>query len=391
MPKRARRARRKSPPSSPSSHKHASVENQLQDLREWKRRLMLLLEFGKKSTAQTNLDRLLSLLADEAKQLLSAERATGFLLDRKHRQLWSKVALGTDIIRVPMDRGIAGTVAATGKALNIPDAYRDGRFNPEVDRQTGYRTRSVLTVPMKDIRGDVIGVFQVLNRSQGNFNKRDEEFLTILAGQAAASAENAQLYEKLLRASEDTILRLASAAEFRDKETHAHLGRMSRYSVIIAEEMDCPKAWIENLRLASPLHDIGKIGVPDSILRKPGKLTEEEWKEMRKHPLYGADILKDSDNELIQMSQRIALCHHEWWNGQGYPRGLKGKEIPLEARIAAVADVFDALSSRRVYKPSYPLEQTVEMMRGDAGLHYDPQVIEAFLSALPRIKQVMPE
>jgi len=352
---------------------------------------MLLLEFGKRSTAETNLDKLLLLLVEEAKQLLEAERATVFLLDVKRRQLWSKVALGTDAIRVPLGRGIAGTVAATGKSLNIPDAYRDGRFNPEVDRQTGYHTRSMLTVPMKNNHGEVIGVFQVLNRKKGGFDQRDEELLAILAGQAATSAENAQLYEQLLKSSEDTILRLASAAEFRDKETHMHLGRMSRYSAILAEEMGFPSPWVESLRLASPLHDIGKIGVPDAILRKPGKLTEEEWVEMRKHTLYGADILKDSDSELLQMSYRIALCHHEWWNGQGYPRGLKGEEIPIEARIATVADVFDALTSRRVYKPSFPLDETVEIIKKDSGVHYDPKVIEVFLKALPRLTEVMRE
>lgn len=367
------------------------MQHQLRDLREWKRRLTLLLEFGKRGTAETNLDRLLELLVQEAKMLLGADRATVFLLDKKQHQLWSRVASQADAIRVPLDKGIAGTVVATGKALNISDAYRDARFNPEVDRQTGYRTRSVLAVPMRDNRAEVIGVFQVLNQRKGGFSDRDEELLTVLAGQAAASTENAQLYEQLYRASQDTILRLASAAEFRDKETHAHLERMSHYSAIIAEEMGFPKSWVENLRLASPLHDIGKIGVPDAILRKPGKLNEEEWKEMRKHTLYGAEILKGSDNELIQMSQKVALSHHEWWNGQGYPHGLKGKEIPIEARIATVADVFDALTSRRVYKPSFSLEETLGLLKKDSGIRYDPHVIEIFLKALPRITLVMAE
>jgi HD-GYP domain-containing protein (c-di-GMP phosphodiesterase class II) len=390
MSKKSGRVRRTSLLSSRPSARQ-SLQHQLRDLREWKRRLMLLLEFGKRSTAETNLDRLLELLIQEAKMLLGADRATVFLLDKKRRQLWSRAASGTDVIRVPMDKGISGHVVVTGKALNISDAYHDARFNPEVDRQTGYRTRSVLAVPMRNNRAEVIGVFQVLNQRRGSFIHRDEELLTVLAGQAAASTENAQLYEQLYRASRDTILRLAAAAEFRDKETHAHLERMSHYSAIIAEEMGFPKSWVENLRLASPLHDIGKIGVPDAVLRKPGKLNEEEWHEMKKHTLYGAEILKDSDNELIQMSQKIALSHHEWWNGQGYPHGLKGREIPIEARIATVADVFDALTSRRVYKPSFSLEETLDLLRKDSGVRYDPQVIEVFLKALPRVTKVMAE
>ena len=390
MPRKSGPSRQKTTVTAhPSSQKF--LRQQLLELQEWKRRLMLLLEFGHKTTAETNLDRLLELLVQEAKMLLRADRATVFLLDKKHRQLWSKVASGTDVIRLPLNRGIAGYVAVTGRPVNITDAYHDQRFNPEVDRQTGYRTRTVLAVPMRDNKGDVIGVFQVLNRRRGTFDSRDEKLLTVLAVQAGVSTENAQLYEKLFKSSQDTIFRLAAAAEFRDRETHAHLERMSRYAAIIAEEMGFSKPFVENIRLASPLHDIGKIGVPDAILRKPGKLNDEEWKEMKKHTIYGGEILKGSENELIQMSERIAMCHHECWNGQGYPNGLKGEEIPIEARISTVADVFDALTSRRVYKPSFSLEETVALLKKDSGVRYDPHVIDIFLKALPRITEVMAE
>ena len=359
-------------------------------LNEWKRRLSVLLKFGKKAIATTNLDDLLQLLVEEAKMVLNAERATVFLVDKKHHELWSKVASGTKTIRVPLDKGIAGAVATSGKLLNIRDVYKDPRFNPEVDKKTGFRTKSVLTVPMFDIKNRVIGVFQVLNKiDSSNFDKQDEELISLLADQASGHVENAQLYEQVRKGAQETIIRLAGAVEFKDHDTRAHLWRMSQYSAIIAKQMGFDPEWVENLRLAAPMHDIGKLGVPDAILNKPGKLTPEEWVEMKKHPQYGADILKDSDSELIQMSAVVSLCHHERWDGAGYPRGLKGQEIPIEARIATLADVFDALTSKRIYKPSFSIDETLDYINKEAGKHFDPKVVEVFYQCLPEITAIM--
>jgi HD-GYP domain-containing protein (c-di-GMP phosphodiesterase class II) len=278
----------------------------------------------------------------------------------------------------------------TGQMENVADVYKDPRFNPEIDRRTGYRTKSVLAAPMFNAKDHVIGVFQVLNRKNGkSFDQLDEEVLALLADQASGHVENAQLYQEVRKATQETIIRLAAAVEFKDHDTRAHLWRMSQYSAIVAREMGFDPEWAENLRLAAPMHDIGKIGVPDAILNKPGKLTPEEWVEMKKHPQHGAEILKDSENELMQMSATVALCHHEKWDGSGYPRGLKGDEIPIEARIATIADVFDALTSKRIYKPQFSLEETLSIIRADSGKHFDPQVVDAFLRALPKITPIM--
>ncbi|MBP9127890.1 MAG: HD domain-containing protein, partial [Elusimicrobia bacterium] len=143
------------------------------------------------------------------------------------------------------------------------------------------------------------------------------------------------------------------------------------------------------LALASPMHDIGKLGVPDAILKKPGKLDDAEWVEMRRHPLHGASILADADNELLRMSERIALGHHEKWDGSGYPAGIRGDAIPLEARIVAVADVFDALTSRRCYKPAFSLNDALNILYEGSGKHFDSTLIDAFKRVLPRVLQVM--
>ncbi len=373
-----------------SSRSSAKYSNQVESLKKWRRRLSILLKYAKKASTTTNVDELLQLLVDESKEALDAERATVFLVDRKKNELWSKVASGTQTIRVPLGIGIAGAVAFTGEALNIKDVYKDARFNPEIDKMTGYRTRTMLTMPMFNAKSHVIGVFQVLNKKTDKpFDRQDEELLMLIADQASGQVENAQLYNEVRKATQETIIRLASAVEFKDHDTRAHLWRMSQYSAIVAREMGFDPEWSENLRLAAPMHDIGKIGVPDAILNKPGKLTDEEWVEMKKHPQHGYEILKDAENELMQMSATIALCHHEKFDGSGYPRGLKGQNIPIEARIATIADVFDALTSKRIYKPQFSLEETLKIIDADSGKHFDPEVVQALHKGLEKIIPIM--
>ena len=367
-----------------------ALEKKINNLREWRRRLSALLKYTKHASTTTTLDELLYLMAEEAKIVLGAERATVFLVDKEKKELWSKAALDAETIRIPLHKGIAGAVATSGQVLNIPDVYKDHRFNPEIDQKTGYRTRSALTSPMRNAKNQVIGVFQVLNRLKGgSFDQQDEEILALLSDQASAHVENAHLYQELRKSANETVIRLAGAVEFKDYDTRQHLWRMSQYSALIALEMGFEAEWAENLRLAAPMHDIGKIGVPDSILKKPGKLTAEEWVEMKKHPQYGADILGGSDNEIMQMSASVALHHHERWDGNGYPNGIKADEIPIEARIASLADVFDALTSKRIYKPSFSVDETLQMIRDESGKQFDPQVVEAFFKCLDKITPIM--
>ncbi|MDR2141669.1 MAG: two-component system response regulator [Deltaproteobacteria bacterium] len=198
----------------------------------------------------------------------------------------------------------------------------------------------------------------------------------------------AKAHEKLRGASLETIFRLSRAAEFKDEDTGAHIISMSRISARLAERLKLSPATVESILYASPMHDIGKIGIPDRILLKNGPLNEEEWPIMRLHTVYGGKILENSDIGFLRLGEVIARTHHEKFDGSGYPNGLKGQEIPLAGRIVSVADVFDALMSRRPYKRAFTLEQAVTIIEEGRGRHFDPQVVDAFMADLDEIMRI---
>ncbi len=187
-------------------------------------------------------------------------------------------------------------------------------------------------------------------------------------------------FEKIKSASLETVYRLTRAAEYKDEDTGAHIQRMSNYAAAIGRVMGLNEKVTETLLYAAPMHDIGKIGIPDRILLKPGKLDPDEWEIMKTHTLIGARILEGSATGFIRLGEVIALSHHEKWDGSGYPRGLKGDQIPLVGRIVAIADVFDALMSKRPYKEAFSLKKSYEIIRAGRGGHFDPAVVDAFFS-----------
>lgn len=187
-----------------------------------------------------------------------------------------------------------------------------------------------------------------------------------------------QIHEKLKDAYRDTIHRLSRAAEYKDEDTGAHLLRLSNYVAMVSREMGLDEAAVESILYAVPMHDIGKIGVPDKILLKPGKLSPEEWQIMKKHTTFGAEILKNSSSDFLKVGRVIALSHHEKWDGTGYPKGLRGSKIPLPGRITAIADVFDALTSKRPYKEAIPIEKSFQIIREGKRKHFDPDIVDAF-------------
>lgn len=204
--------------------------------------------------------------------------------------------------------------------------------------------------------------------------------------QALEEAEASK--EKILDAQRDTLRRLGVAAEFKDEDTADHIYRMSNYCEIIARGMGLPDEEVEMLLHASPMHDVGKIGIPDAILFKPGKLSPEEWQIMKEHAAIGKRILDKSNSSLLQVGALIAFTHHEKWDGSGYPRGMKGEDIPLYGRICAVADVFDALTSKRPYKNAFTNENSIQILKEGRGTHFDPNVLDIFLNRFEEVLQI---
>jgi len=194
--------------------------------------------------------------------------------------------------------------------------------------------------------------------------------------------------EMIVRREQETIHRLTRASEFRDNETGMHIVRMGRYSAILARSLGLSEDEQHLLQLASPMHDIGKVATPDHILLKRGKLNPDEWFIMQQHAVAGYEILRDSESPLLQRAAEIAFTHHEKWDGTGYPRHLAGNDIPVSGRICAVADVFDALTSKRPYKPAWPIEQALVHIHGARGTHFDPKVVDAFEDVVPEIRDV---
>ena len=221
--------------------------------------------------------------------------------------------------------------------------------------------------------------------------------LLIMQQQHIALQNRGNLLEKLVQSAtleissreKETLMRLARAGEYKDFDTAMHLKRMSLYSRALAEGMGFNATLSETIELAAPLHDIGKIGIPDSILHKKGPLNEEELLTMRKHPLIGFEILQDSPSKYLQMGGEIALAHHERFDGKGYPKGLQGNEIPICARIVAVADVFDALTSVRPYKEAWSIDKAYEYLHQESGKHFDPELVAVMIAIRSKIEKIM--
>lgn len=213
--------------------------------------------------------------------------------------------------------------------------------------------------------------------------------LDALGNQNRILDQKVELRTQELRSTQlEIIYRLGRAAEYRDNETGMHIKRMSHFCRAVASRLDCDEDFRELLFNASPMHDIGKIGIPDSVLLKPGRLDSAEWIIMKQHTTAGAEILSGNESPLLQLAEVIALTHHEKWDGSGYPQGLAGERIPLAGRIVAICDVFDALTSKRPYKEPWPLEKALHEIRAGSGTHFDPRVVEAFFSAIPDILRI---
>ena len=355
---------------------------------ENKRVLDLLFSYMPKIAAERKMDNLLVLMADMGRSLVQADRCSLWLTDEDRGELWTKVAHGVSELRIPIAAGFVGWSVKNAEPLLIPDAYLDPRFDHRSDEKTHYRTTSVMTVPLFDSQGKVMGVFQAINK-QGEekvFSNQDLERLSLTAVYSAKTVESARLTsevedskDELDATQEELIHILGDVSESRSRETGDHIQRVAEISYKLALYYGLSDVEAQRIRLAAPMHDLGKVGIPDAILNKPGRFTDEEYEVMKSHAIKGEEILLKSKRDLLRFAATLAGSHHERWDGKGYPRGLKGEEIPLAGRICAVADVLDALSSPRCYKPAWPEEKVKEEFIKQSGAQFQPELIDVLV------------
>lgn len=315
-------------------------------------------------------------------KVLNVEVASLLLKDENTGELYFDVSTGEageklKRIRLKEGEGIAGWVVQHGQSLIICDPHSDPRFFKKADKVSGFQTREIICTPVIS-KGHIIGALEGINKIEGHFDQNDLEILNLVTDHVAVAIANARLHEELKDAFYKTSHVLAQLIELRDPYTGGHTKRVHDYCVIIAESLDLPKEEVENLRLAAILHDIGKIGVKDSILLKSGYLSSEEGEIMKQHARFGAEIL-----EPIRELQRVIpgiRNHHERYDGKGYPDGLEGKNIPLIARIIAVADTFDAMTTDRPYRKGFSREEAFAELKKFSGSQFDPEIVEAFLN-----------
>jgi len=344
-----------------------------------KLRLDVIFEVGRALNSAIDIDELLALIAGKTSELVSADRCSIFVVDGDNRTLWTKAQTGRERISIPIDSGIAGAAASQRAMIHVEDAYLDSRFNPEVDRQSGYITRNILATPMFTMEGELIGVLQAINSNRGGFSTTDMAMFDAIAGFAANALQNSLLYDELRKTFLSVIEVMAASIDAKHKYTAGHTARVATYSIGIARKMGWEEKELDALRVAAYLHDYGKIGIPDAILQKPSSLTDNEFSQMKSH----AEITRELLSKMHLTKQYrdvplVASSHHERMDGKGYPLGLAGEEIPLGARVMAVADVFDALTSDRDYRKAMEPKAAVELMQRQVGTAFDPEVFAVF-------------
>ena len=316
-------------------------------------------------------------------RLMNAEVGSLLLVDDENKELYFEVALGdkgerVKEIRLKIGEGIAGWVAEHGKPLLLQDVRKDPRFYKSADQKTEFVTRDMVCVPVK-VKDKVIGVLQAINRAEGVFTEDDVELFQLFSNQVAIALDNARLYEEIRETFFATAEALAEAIEKRDPYTGGHTKRVVNYCLVAAKYLNLTPEELEILKLSAILHDVGKIGVEDRILRKPGNLDDEEAKIMKMHPLLGAEIMR----HIRQLKDLIPgmLHHHERPDGKGYPEGLKGMDIPIVARIISAADTYDAMTTNRPYRKGLSRQTAIDEIKKEAGTQFDKEVAEAFVKA----------
>src|SRR3989338_2510960 len=346
--------------------------------------LSILYSVGLDILSTLKLDEVLQIIVDRVCAVLELEICSVLLVDKEPGSLKIRFVRGLENeiknTKIKFGEPISGWVAEHKEPVLVADIETDLRFRKR--NQEKYYTHSFISVPLV-IRGEVIGVINVNNkRSRLPFTENDFRFIRGIANEAAIAVENAQLYASLEDTYLRTVMALASAIDAKDHYTKTHSEHVTKFATAMAREMGLCEKEIKEIEQACQLHDLGKIGIQDSILTKPGQLTAEEWDEMKLHSLKSVEILKPLS--FLGGVIKLVEQHHERYDGKGYPFGIKGENIKVGARIIAVADSFDAMTTDRTYRRAFTDEEAIKELKNCSGTQFDPKVVEAFLKVLEK-------
>jgi HD-GYP domain-containing protein (c-di-GMP phosphodiesterase class II) len=367
------------------------VTNTIEALEQRNRWLARLVELSVTLNSTLDLGALLQLVTATACELLECEAASILLYDEKQGRLYFAAATGSDPVKlaeipVPLDGSLAGTIFRENRPVILNSVEGDARHFALASEHINFHVRSLLGVPMR-IKERAIGVLEAVNKRQGLFGEQDGAILSVTASHAAIAINNAQLFRKaelsqaeLRLAYDATITGWSRALDLRDHNTEGHAERVADLTVRLARAYGVNEEALVHIRRGALLHDMGKLGVPDAILHKPGRLTGPERRIMLNHPQYAYLML--SSITYLQPALDIPRYHHEKWDGTGYTRGLKGDEIPIAARLFSVVDVWDALNNDRPYRKGWSREKAIEYIHNESGRQFDPKVVEVFLSII---------
>lgn len=350
-------------------------------------RLDLLYEVGKRASSASEVSKMVDEIVTMTRQTLRASASSVLLIDEERQELLFEFADGAaggvlKQVRLGIQSGIAGWVARHGCPIIVNDVTRDKRFFADVDKATGFVTRAIMCAPLVT-RGKVIGVVEVLNKLDGSdFNEQDLETLVAVGATAAIAIENSKLHQSVIDGYKGTMKALAAAIDAKDPYTRGHSQRVVEYALLGGVALSFSQEELEVLEYASILHDIGKIGIADSILSKPGHLNAEEYNAFLEHPVIGANIIDGIP--FLNAVRALVLHHHERYDGLGYPDGLKGDDIPMGARLLAVADTFDSITTDRTYRTALSAEHAIDELRRCSRDQFCPIAVEAFISAFEK-------
>jgi HD-GYP domain-containing protein (c-di-GMP phosphodiesterase class II) len=344
-------------------------------------RLEILYETNKKTRLMDMLEQIISM----TQHMLNAEAASILLFRNNTNELYFEVASGPvgralRQVKLNTQYGIAGQVVRTGKPLIVNDVSRSANFHKIIDDTTGFSTRSLVCAPLT-VHRKILGVIEVLNKRDGSvFDEEDLESVVSVAKTAAMAIENTRLHDTVLDAYKNTVAALAAAIDAKDSHMRGHSQRVMEYSLKMGTTLFFSPEEMETLEYASMLHDIGKIAIDSSILNKAGPLTAGEWEIMHAHPVIGAELLKEIP--FLEKASGLVLCHHEKYDGTGYPDGLRGEDIPVGARIIAVAEAFDTMTIDTAYRGAMSVEKAIKELNDCAGTQFCPKAVKAFVSGM---------